>query len=52
MKAMERIQDIAMRKFMEKGFDGVPLNDILREANVSKGSFYYHSATKKIYTCP
>ena len=47
MKAMERIQDIAMRKFMEKGFDGVPLNDILREANVSKGSFYYHFSNKE-----
>ena len=47
MDALERLTTIAMEEFTAKGYSGISLNDILRKANVSKGSFYYHFSGKE-----
>ncbi len=47
MDTVERVEHIAMIQFAEKGYDRVSLNDILKKAEVSKGSFYHHFTNKE-----
>ncbi len=47
MDNYKRLEDIAMGEFAQKGFDGVSLNEILRRAGISKGSFYHHYQGKE-----
>ena len=42
----EQILDGAMRVFMRMGFDASSMNDITREAGVSKGTLYVYFADK------
>ena len=43
----QRIVDAAVDVFDEIGFGSVDLNDIVDRADVTKGAFYYHFATKE-----
>ena len=42
----ERIIDTAWKLFHEKGFSETTINDIIREAEISKGTFYYYFRSK------
>lgn len=41
-----RIIETAWRLFHEKGFRDTTINDIIREAEISKGTFYYYFRSK------
>ena len=41
-----KIVDVAARLFRQKGFDGVGLDEIMREAGLTHGGFYRHFASK------
>jgi AcrR family transcriptional regulator len=41
------ILDEAFRIFVERGYENVSLNDIIREAGLSKGMFYHHFESKE-----
>ncbi len=45
-KRRERIIDAAWKLFREKGFAETTINDILKEAQISKGTFYYYFRSK------
>jgi AcrR family transcriptional regulator len=42
----ERLFQISLRHFRQRGFETVPVAEITREAGVAKGSFFNHFATK------
>jgi TetR/AcrR family transcriptional repressor of nem operon len=42
----QRIVDAAARLFRDKGFDGVGVDAIMKEANLTHGGFYGHFASK------
>lgn len=47
----ERIVAAAAELFLQHGFDGTGVNQILEKANLSKGAFYHHFKSKnEIYT--
>lgn len=49
-KTFERRQEVidaALKEFSEKGYKGASLNNILKEAQISKGTFYYHFKNKE-----
>lgn len=56
-KSFERRQELikaALIEFGEKGYENASLNNILKEAGISKGTFYYHFKNKEdlyIYLC-
>lgn len=43
----EKLTNAAIDEFIEKSFDDASLNNILKRAGVSKGSFYYHFKNKQ-----
>ncbi len=47
MERKEKLFEIALDEFIEKGYDKASLNNILKEAGISKGSFYYHFNNKQ-----
>jgi len=49
-KSFEKRQeliDAAIKEFGEKGYENASLNNILKEARISKGTFYYHFDNKE-----
>lgn len=46
METKKRLIECARKLFREKGYDCVTVDDIIREANSSKGGFYTHFKTK------
>lgn len=42
----EKIIDTAWKLFRENGFEDTTINDIIREAGISKGTFYYYFRSK------
>lgn len=42
----QEILDAAMRLFIERGYDGTSVNDILEATGLSKGAFYHHFESK------
>lgn len=44
---LDGIIDIAVRVFLERGYDGSSLEHIARAANITKSSIYYHVASKE-----
>jgi AcrR family transcriptional regulator len=42
----QKLLNVALRAFSQKRYDEVSLNDIINEAGLSKGSFYYRYADK------
>lgn len=47
IETKKRIIECARRLFKEKGFNRTSVNDIIKEANSSKGGFYTHFKTKE-----
>lgn len=47
METKKRIIDCAQRLFHERGYHNVTVDDIIKEANSSKGGFYTHFKTKE-----
>ena len=43
----KKILETAFKLFLEKGYDKVSMNEIIRKADVSKGGFYYHFKSKE-----
>lgn len=43
----DKLIEAAIDEFTEKNFDEASLNNILKRANISKGSFYYHFKNKQ-----
>lgn len=41
LKTEKEILDVAFRMFLEKGFSEISTNEIIREAGLTKGGFYY-----------
>lgn len=49
-KSFERLNELinaALIEFGDKGYDNASLNNILREAGISKGTFYYYFKNKE-----
>lgn len=44
--AQQKILDAAQKLIMSKGFHGVSVDQIISDAGVSKGSFFYHFSSK------
>ncbi|SHK12175.1 TetR/AcrR family transcriptional regulator [Paramaledivibacter caminithermalis] len=47
LKRKDKLIDAAIDEFIEKSFDDASLNNILKRAGISKGSFYYHFKNKQ-----
>lgn len=47
METKKRLIECARKLFSEKGFYNITVDDIVKEANSSKGSFYTHFKTKE-----
>lgn len=49
-KSFEKRQeliDAAIKEFSDKGYENASLNNILKDAGISKGTFYYHFKNKE-----
>lgn len=42
----KRIVDIAAKRFRERGFDGIGLAEVMKEAGLTVGAFYRHFASR------
>lgn len=42
----QRILAVAAKHFLERGFAGTSLNDVIKDAGLTKGGFYFHFAGK------
>lgn len=47
METKKRLIECARKLFREKGYNSVTVDDIIKEANSSKGGFYTHFKTKE-----
>ncbi len=47
MERKDKLFEVALDEFIESGYDKASLNNILKKAGISKGSFYYHFSNKK-----
>ena len=43
----ERILQVARQLFMERGFSGVSINDLVQQVGITKPTLYYHYADKE-----
>jgi len=43
----DAILDVAVRVFLERGYDGASLEDVARAARITKASVYYHVSSKE-----
>lgn len=43
----ERIVDVAAQRFRERGFEGIGVADLMREAGLTHGGFYGHFGSKE-----
>ena len=48
---LERIQQVAMEEFAEKGFLGASLRQIVKQAGVTTGAFYGYFSSKEALFC-
>ena len=45
--ARERVLDAAVELFAERGYDGTSISQVIERANLTKGGFYHHFASKE-----
>ncbi|WP_368907000.1 TetR/AcrR family transcriptional regulator [Serratia marcescens] len=43
---LDELMDAAQKLFIEKGFEATTISDIVRDANVAKGTFYHYFPSK------
>lgn len=43
----QKLLDVGMRLFADRGFDDVAIDDVAREANISKGLLYHYFGSKR-----
>jgi TetR/AcrR family transcriptional repressor of nem operon len=46
-KHRERILDVAIKRFRERGFDGIGVADLMQQAGFTHGGFYGHFSSKE-----
>ena len=46
-ETVQRVLDAAAHLFVEKGYDGTSLQDIISETKLSKGAIYHHFSSKE-----
>jgi len=46
-KGKDKLISVALEQFSDKGYVKASINDILNEAGISKGTFYYHFKNKE-----
>jgi len=46
MNTRELILETALKGFLEKGFEKISLNELIRRSGLTKGAFYYHFKSK------
>ncbi len=44
---IDRITDVALRVFAERGYDGASMDDVARAAGITKAAIYHHVASKE-----
>ena len=44
---IERLTDVALRVFAERGFDGASMDDVARSAGITKAAIYHHVSGKE-----
>jgi len=44
---LDEIVDIAVRVFLERGYDATSMNDLAKAAQITKSSFYHHVSSKE-----
>ncbi len=44
---LDRLTDVALRVFAERGYDGASMDDVARAAGITKASIYHHVAGKE-----
>jgi AcrR family transcriptional regulator len=44
---LDNIVDLAVRVFLERGYDGTSMADLAQAAGITKSSFYYHVSSKE-----
>src|SRR5699024_6107575 len=47
MQLRDQIVETALVLFYKKGYHGVSISEIVKEANTSKGGFYHHFSSKE-----
>jgi AcrR family transcriptional regulator len=47
LQRKQELADVAERLFLEKGYDQTAVSDIVREIDVSQGTFYYYFSSKE-----
>jgi AcrR family transcriptional regulator len=45
--SIDALLDVAVRVFLERGYDGASLDDVARAARITKASIYYHVRSKE-----
>ena len=48
---LEQIQQAAVQEFLDKGFQGTPLQQIVKNAGVTTGAFYGYFSSKGSTLC-
>ena len=48
LKPKERVMEVASKLFREQGFNSTGINQIIKESNVAKSSFYDHFKSKDL----
>jgi AcrR family transcriptional regulator len=44
---LDRLTDVALRVFAERGFDGASMDDVARAAGITKAAIYHHARGKE-----
>jgi AcrR family transcriptional regulator len=44
---LDRLTDVALRVFVERGFDGSSMDDVARAAGITKAAIYHHARGKE-----
>jgi AcrR family transcriptional regulator len=44
---LDRLTDVALRVFAERGFDGASMDDVARAAGITKAAIYHHVSSKE-----